>query len=505
MKARISRRKYGEPMHRRILWPPHHPHGRFMTVDTRAAVETDQGNFVRAITRVGAVALVAGSMIGAGIFIVPADMMRTVQSPGLFLLGWVLGGVITLAGALTFSELAGMFPRAGGLYVYLREGISAPFGFLYGWTLFTVIWSGGIAAASVGFARFAAVLAPGITPDVFLGQTVHFAGGPITIGLSPQRILAVAAIVFLTWINIRGVARAARIQTAFTGVKVLAIAAIVFFGLTIRRDPAAVSMNFGAGFWPADGLTTARLLALAASLVAPIFAMDGWYSAAFAAGEFKDPRRDLPFALTAGVSLVALLFLLTNLAYLSVLPAEAIANAPQDRVGTAALEAMFGDAGLYVMASIVTVSVFGLNNGLLLGGARIYYAMARDGLFFRTAGELHSRYRTPAFALVLQAVWISVLCLSGTYSQLVDYVTFASVLFWALTGIGLFVLRVRRPDAERPVRAWGYPWLPGLFVVASLAIAANLLIQRPQNTVPGLIIVALGIPVYFWQRRGAAR
>jgi APA family basic amino acid/polyamine antiporter len=431
-------------------------------------------------------------------------MMRTVHAPGVFLLAWVLGAVVTLAGALTFAELAGMFPQAGGLYVYLREGISPLFGFFYGWTLFTVIWSGGIAAASVGFARYAAVLCPRLSPDVFLGGTVHFAGGPITIGLSAQRLLAIGAIVLLTWINILGVKGASLIQTVLTTAKVAAILAIALLGLTIGRNRSAIAVNFGSGFWPAAGFTLALLPALGASLASPIFAMDGWYSPAFAASELKDPRRDLPFAFATGVGLVAVIFILANLAYLSVLPGDAIANASQDRVGTVALEAMFGPIGLYLMALVVTISVFGLNNGLVLGGARIYYAMARDGLFLRSAAKLHPRYHTPALALVLQACWISVLCLSGTYSQLVDYVTFASVLFWALTGIGLFALRMRQPDAERPVRVWGYPWLPGLFIAVCLLIAGNLLWQRPQTTWPGLIIVLLGLPVYLWQRRTPA-
>ena len=378
-------------------------------------------------------------MIGAGIFIVPADMMRQVHSPGIFLVGWVLGGLVTLAGGLAFSELAGMFPRAGGLYVYLREGISPLFGYLYGWTLFTVIWSGGIAAAAVGFARFAAVLLPQISPEVFVGATVNLPSGPISVGLSPQRLLAVLSIVGLTWVNLRGVKIATATQNALTAIKLAALLALIGLGLTIGRQAAAVAANFGVNFWPAGGLTLALLPALAASLAAPIFTMDGWYSAAFAAGELRDPRRDLPFALSVGVGIVALLFLLTNVAYLSVLPATAIAHAPQDLVGTAALEAMFGSAGLYLMAAAVMISVLGLNNGLLLGGARLYYAMARDGLFFKAAGTLDPRHRTPSVALVVQAVWISVLCLSGTYSQLVDYVTFASVLFWSLTGLGLFV------------------------------------------------------------------
>ncbi len=449
-------------------------------------------------------ALVIGSMIGAGIFIVPADMVRTLNAPGLVLLAWVIGGAVTLAGALTFAELGAMFPRAGGLYVYLREGISPLFGFLYGWTLFTVIWSGGTAAASVGFSRYAGLLVPAFTPDVFLGGDVMFAGAPVTIGVSLQRLLAIGAVVLLTWINIRGVTAASVVQNVFTVAKCAAILAIAVLGLTIGRNAAAIAENFGTRFWPAGGLTLAMLPVLGAALASPIFALDGWYSAAFAAGEMKDPKRDLPFALTAGVLITATLFVLANLGYFSVLPADEIAHATQDRVASAAMQAMFGTPGLYAMAVIVTVSVFGLNNGLILSGGRIYYAMARDGVFLKAAGTLHPRYRTPVVALVLQACWISVLCLSGTYNQLVDYVTFASVLFWALTGIGLFSLRVRRPDAERPVRAWGYPWLPAVFVIASLAIAINLLVQRPQTALIGLAIVALGVPVYYWQRRTAA-
>lgn len=465
----------------------------------------DRPQFVRAITRLDATALVAGSMIGAGIFIVPADMVRQVHAPGLFLLAWVLGGFVTLSGALTFGELAAMFPRAGGLYVYLREGISPLFGYLYGWTLFTVIWSGGIAAASVGFTRFASVLFPALSPEVSLGGTVHLPSGDIVVGLSPQRVLAVTSIVGLTAINIRGVKTAALLQTGFTAIKVCSLAALILLALTVGRNPAAVAANFGAGFWPAGGITLGVLAALATALVGPIFTMDGWYSAAFAASEFKDAKRDLPFALAVGVFAVAMAFVLTNLAYLFALPADEIANAPQDLVAAAALQAMMGDTGRLVIAVAVTISVLGLNNGLLLGGARIYYAMAQDGLFFKSIGTLHPRFKTPAVALTLQAAWISTLCLSGTYSQLLDYVTSMSVLFWGLTGIGLFVLRLRRPEAERPVKVWGYPWIPALFVITSLAIGINLLIQRPQYTIPGIVIVALGIPIYFLQRKHAGR
>ena len=458
-----------------------------------------QTHFVQAINRLDATAIVVGSMIGSGIFIVSADMLRTVQSPGLLLLLWLASGVITLLGALSYGELAAMFPRAGGQYVYLKEGISPLFGYLYGWTLFLVIQTGTIAAVAVAFARFTAVFFPQLSAEVFLGATVRFPDpiGAVDVGLSPQRLLAIATIIVLTYINIRGVRTAAFLQTSLTAIKTAALAALVLLGLTIGRNTAAIAANFGAGFWPAGGITAALLPALGAAMVGSLFSMDAWNNVGFASAELKRPERDLPFAMAAGVLTVTILYLLANLAYLGVLPAEAIATAPQDRVGTAALEAMFGDIGLYLMAGAIMISTFGCCNGMILAGARVYYAMAHDQLFFAGAGTLHARYRTPAVALIVQAIWIGVLCLSGTYSQLLDFVIFAAVLFYAMTAVALFCLRARHPELARPVRAPGYPWLPALYVALTGLIGVNLLFTRTTYAGLGLLIVLLGVPVYF--------
>ncbi len=464
--------------------------------------------FVRAISRLDATALVAGAMIGSGIFIVSADILRQVHTPGLMLLVWAISGVVTVLGALTYGELAAMFPHAGGQYVYLREGISPLFGYLYGWTLFMVIQTGTIAAVAVAFARFTGVIFPALSPEVFMGGTVQLPSGPIEVGLSAQRIFAILSIGLLTWINFRGVRTAAFIQTSLTTIKVATLAALVLLGAVLFRKPEVVAANFGAAFLP-DGQTLLRLLpAIGAAMVGTLFSMDAWNNVGFAADELKNPAKDIPLAMGLGTLTVTVLYLLSNVAYLSVLPADAIANAPQDRVGTAALQAMFGPAGLYVMALAIMISTFGCNNGLILSGARVYYAMARDDLFFRRTGNLHPVHRTPTFGLVVQAIWTSVLCLSGTYSQLLDYVIFAAVLFYMLTAVGLFALRARRPDLARPVRAVGYPWLPGAYVLLTGLIGVDLLFQKPQYTWPGLIIVAVGIPVYYvWRavtRRSAA-
>ncbi len=455
--------------------------------------------FVRALTRVDATALVAGSMIGSGVFIVSADIARQVGSPGMLMLVWLIAGITTVIGALTYSELASLFPRAGGQYVYLREGVSPLFGYLYGWTLFTVIQTGTIAAVAVAFARFTAVLVPALTPDVFLGWTAQLPSGDIQVGLSLQRLLAIASVLGLTWINIRGVRTAASIQTALTAIKLASLAALVLLGLTLGRNAHALMANFGPGFWGSASLMQ-LLPSIGAAMVGALFSMDAWNNVGFAAGELQNPKRDLAFAMVTGVCVVVVLYLLANLAYLSSLSLPAIANAPQDRVATAALQGMFGNTGLTIMAAAIMISTFGCNNGLILAGARVFYAMARDGLFLQRAAHLHPRFQTPSFALWIQAVWTCVLCLSGTYSQLLDYVMFAAVLFYLLTAIGLFVLRFKRAAAPRPVKVPLYPLLPALYVLLTASICANLLIQRPKYTWPGLIIVLLGLPVYFWRR-----
>ena len=464
--------------------------------------------FVRAISRLDATALVVGSMIGSGIFIVSADILRQVMTPGLLLLVWGLSGVVTLLGALTYGELAAMFPKAGGNYVYLREGISPLFGYLYGWTLFVVIQTGTIAAVAVAFARFTSVLIPSLSPDVFLGTTLHFPQpiGDIAVGLSAQRIFAILSIVLLTWINVRGVRTAAFIQTSLTVIKTAALAGLIVLGITIGRNADAIASNFGPAFWPAGGLTLAVIPVIGAAMVGSLFSMDAWNNVGFASGELKQPEKDLPFAMATGVLTVTTLYVLANVAYLHVLPADAIAYAPQDRVGTAALQAMFGAPGLYIMAVAIMISTFGCNNGLILSGARVYYAMAVDNLFFKSAAVLHPQYKTPVVALIVQAVWTCVLCLSGTYGQLLNFVIFAAVAFYLVTAIGLFALRRKRPDIPRPVRTPGYPWLPAIYVVLTALIAINLLLQDATQTYSflGLALVLLGVPVYYGWRRMAA-
>ncbi len=469
-----------------------------------------RAEFVKAISRLDATALVVGSMIGSGIFIVSAEILREVHAPGLLLVVWALSGIVTLMGALSYGELAAMFPNAGGQYVYLREGISPLFGYLYGWTLFVVIQTGTIAAVAVAFARFTSVLVPALSPDLWPGLgtlvTLPQPIGPIQVGFSPQRLFAILSIVVLTWINVRGVRTAAIIQTSLTAIKTAALAGLIVLGISIGRNAAAVAANFGPDFWPVGGVTLALLPVIGAATVGSLFSMDAWNNVGFAGSELKNPQRDLPFAMAAGVLTVTALYLLANVSYLSVLPADAIAHAPQDRVGTAALQAIFGNAGLDIMAVAIMISTFGCNNGLILSGARVYYAMARDNLFFKTAGILHPRYKTPSVALVVQAAWTCALCLSGTYSQLLNFVIFAALLFYLLTALGLFALRVRRPTAERLVKSVGYPWVPGLYVAATGLIAIDLLVNHVTRTysVLGLVLVLLGVPVYFFWRRVVA-
>ncbi len=466
--------------------------------------------FVRAISRLDATALVVGSMIGSGIFIVSAEILRQVQAPGLLLFVWALSGGVTLLGALTYGELAAMFPKAGGNYVYLREAVSPLFGYLYGWTLFVVIQTGTIAAVAVAFARFTSVLFPSLSPDVFLGTTLHFPQpiGDIAVGLSPQRIFAILSIALLTWINVRGVRTAAFIQTSLTAIKTVALAALILLGITIGRNAAALASNFGPAFWPVGGLTLSVLPVIGAAMVGSLFSMDAWNNVGFASGEMKNPEKDLPFAMATGVLVVVALYVLANVAYLNVLPTDVIAAASTEGrppVGTTALQAMFGTPGLVIMAIAVMISTFGCNNGLILSGARVYYAMAVDNLFFKSAAVLHPQYKTPAVALIAQAVWTCVLCLSGTYGQLLNFVIFAAVAFYMVTAIGLFALRRKRPDLPRPVRAPGYPWLPGLYVVLTGLIAIDLLVQPATRTYSflGLALVVLGVPVYYGWRKWA--
>ena len=495
------------------------------SVATADRVTESQSGFVKAMTLTDATMLVAGSMIGSGIFIVSADIARNVISPFGLIMAWVVTGVITLLGALAYGELAAMYPRAGGQYVFLRESMGPLMGFLYGWTLFIVIQTGTIAAVAVAFGRFLGVLWPAITPDRFAwfpqaDICVPWLGcrdassQAIQLGLTPQRLIALISVWVLTWINLRGVREGKIIQTSLTLVKTGALALLILLGLTLGRNASAIAANFGTGRFMGDvDVTGLFIVAFGTALVGSLFSSDAWNNVTFAAAEVKDAKRNLPRALAMGTGLVTLLYIMANFAYLSVLPLQGDPNgagvlergiqfATQDRVGTAAAEVIFGPAGVVIMAIAILISTFGCNNGLILAGARVYWAMARDGVFFRRAGTL-SKHHVPSTALIVQAIWTTLLCLTGTYGQLLNYVIFAALVFYVLTTIGLFILRRTRPDAERPYRAIGYPVLPALYIVLAAAVAVILLIAERTRTeaVGGLVLVLIGVPVYFLWRK----
>jgi APA family basic amino acid/polyamine antiporter len=483
--------------------------------------------FVRAMTLTDATMLVAGTMIGSGIFIVSSAISRAVGSPLWLLIIWGLTGLITLLGALAYGELAAMYPRAGGQYVFLRESMGPLMGFLYGWTLFLVIQTGTIAAVAVAFGRFVGVLWPAITPDRyswFPQADVCFKAlgcvdpsAAIQIGLTPQRLIGLLTVWILTWVNLRGVREGKFVQTSLSIVKAGALAILIILGFVVGRNSTAVAANFGAAFAAGPSITGAFVLAAGAAMVGSLFSSDAWNNVTFAAAEVQNPRRNLPLALVFGTGLVSVLYILANISYLQVLPlhgaadgatvlARGIEHATQDRVGTAAAEQVFGPSGATFMAIAILISTFGCNNGLILSGARVYFAMARDKLFFRRAGTLNAR-AVPSFALIVQSVWVSLLCLTGTYGQLLDYVIFAALLFYVLTTIGLFILRRKHPEIERPYRAVGYPVLPGLYIVLAGAVSIILLLapQTRTQALSGLVIVLIGIPVYaLWRRVEAA-
>jgi basic amino acid/polyamine antiporter, APA family len=480
-----------------------------------------QSEFVKALTLTDATMLVAGSMIGSGIFIVSADIGRTVGSPFWLLMAWLVTGVITMLGALAYGELAAMYPRAGGQYVFLRESMGPLMGFLYGWTLFLVIQTGTIAAVAVAFGRFLGVLWPAITPERFAWfPRLDFAtpGGAVELGLSPQRLIALISIWILTWINLRGVREGKLVQTTLTVVKTGALALLILLGLTVGRNTEALQSNFsGGGFSGSVVVGMGFMIAFGAAQVGSLFSSDAWNNVTFAAAEVQNPRRNLPLALLLGTGLVTLLYIMANVAYLNVLPfygdpngttvlARGIQYAAQDRVGTAVAEVIFGASGATVMAVAILISTFGCNNGLILAGSRVYYAMAKDGLFFKSVGTM-SKNRVPATALIVQSVWTSLLCLTGTYGQLLDYVIFAALVFYVLTTIGLFILRSTRPDAERPYKAVGYPVLPALYILLAGAVGVAMLIadKTRAQALSGLVIVLLGVPVYLlWRKSDVA-
>jgi APA family basic amino acid/polyamine antiporter len=500
-----------------------------------------EAKFVQGLGLLDSTMIVAGSMIGSGIFIVSADISRQVGSAGWLLVVWLVTGALTISAALSYGELAAMMPRAGGQYVYLREAYSPLWGFLYGWTLFLVIQTGTIAAVGVGFARFLGVLIPAISPTTWIIPPINLSSS-YAIGLSTQQLVAIAVIVLLTIINSRGLQIGKLIQNIFTSTKTLSLIALILIGL-IARHAEAIRANFSDLWTPhnvnpvkpdlsfipavsAAGGAFGLLIALCVSQVGSLFSADAWNNITFTAGEVKEPRRNIPLSLAAGTALVIILYLLANVAYLCLLPLDQIQHAADDRVATAAIETVFSGAGPVIMAVAIMVSTFGCLNGLILAGARVYYAMARDGLFFRATGKLNAR-SVPGAGLALQCVWTCLLVLCRTrladpatgahkldpvtghelygnlYSNLLDYVVFAVLIFYVLTILGLFLLRHKRPEAERPYRAFGYPIVPGLYVAAASVISLVLLFYKTQTSWPGLLIVLAGLPVYFLWRKSA--
>jgi basic amino acid/polyamine antiporter, APA family len=495
---------------------------------------------VKGLGLTSATMLVMGSMIGSGIFIVSAEIAREVDSPALLIGAWAVAGFMTIVAALSYGELAAMMPRAGGQYVYLREALGPLWGFLYGWTLFLVIQTGTIAAVGVAFGKFLGVFFPAISssnwilhlwkvPPIRLGPMVL---GNMDVGINTQNLAAILLVVFLSVVNIFGLKTGALIQNVFTAAKVSALLGLALFGIALGRNAQALATNFSGHFWRNAELgaqhavqvgvggpvvMVGTLTILAVAQVGSLFSADAWNNVTFTAGEVKNPSRNLPLSLALGTGVVIALYLACNFIYLMALPLDGTASAAtilgrgikyasEDRVGTAVMTQMFGAAGGLLMAAAILISSFGCNNGLILSGARVYYAMAKDGLFFRSVAKLHPTYKTPAVSLMVQMVWACLLCVSGSYGQLLDYIIFAVLVFYILTIVGLFVLRRTRPDAERPYKAVGYPVLPAIYIVMALFIDIVLLRYKPQFTWPGLIVVLLGIPVYYaWSRSSDAK
>ena len=500
-----------------------------MAAEESVSEKVTSEGFVRGLGLLDSTMIVAGSMIGSGIFIVSADIARQTGSVGGLLLTWIITGILTIFAALSYGELAAMMPKAGGQYVYLRESYSPLWGFLYGWTLFLVIQTGTIAAVAVAFARFLGVLFPAISPTSWIVPPINLTAG-YAVSLSVQQFIAVLMIIFLTIINMQGLKLGKLIQNVFTSAKTLSLLALIVIGIFIGgAATGAFSGNFGnlftvqnaaaikpdLAFLPEvsmNGGFFSLIVIFCIAQVGSLFSSDAWNNITFTAGEVKNPQRNIPLSLAMGTGLVIALYFLANIAYLGTLSLTQIQNAAEDRVGTAALEVLFGGIGASVMAIAIIVSTFGCNNGLILSGARVYYAMAKDKLFFQSTAKLNKNH-VPAVALILQCVWTCILVLPRTrsgkfladgaedygnlYGMLLDYVVFAVLIFYILTIIGLFILRRTRPDAERPYKAFGYPLVPAIYIAAAAVISLVLLFYKPQTSLPGLAIVLSGVPVYF--------
>ncbi|MEY2490973.1 MAG: basic amino acid/polyamine antiporter, family [Verrucomicrobiota bacterium] len=489
--------------------------------------EPTNGKFIRGLGLLDSTMLVAGSMIGSGIFIVSSIIARQVGSPGWLLVVWLVTGLLTLMAALSYGELAAMMPKAGGQYVYLREAFSPLWGFLYGWTLFLVIQTGTIAAVAVGFARYMGVLVPWVSESNYLIAPIRF--GSYALSLSTAQFVGLALIALLTFMNTRGLRLGKLVQNVFTTAKTGALIALILLGIIVGWKSGAGAGNF-SDFWSlrgnlqdvGQGLTAATAFGLFVGICVAqtnsLFSADAWNNITFTAGEVINPRRNVPLSLAFGTILVIGLYLLANVAYLAVLPFTAIQNAASDRVASETANVIFPGTGATIMAIAIMVSTFGCNNGLILAGARAYYAMARDGLFFRRVGELN-RQHVPAWGLIIQGVWAGLLVLPRTvktdaagtvigygnlYGNLLDYVISAALIFYILTIVGIFVLRRKRPDAERPYKAFGYPFVPALYIIGASVILGVLFIYQTATTWPGLVIVLAGVPVYFLWRKSSA-
>jgi basic amino acid/polyamine antiporter, APA family len=479
---------------------------------------SNQASFKKNLNLFDSTAIVVGSMIGSGIFIVSADIARKVGAPGWLMVVWLITGILTLFAALSYGELAGMFPQAGGQYIYLKEAYNPLMGFLYGWTLFLVIQTGTIAAVAMAFAKFFGVLVPSISESVVWYSTDFLKFGPV-------QIVAIFSVILLTWINTRGINAGKSVQNAFTSGKVILLALFIIIGLGFAMNHDAMSSNVRI-LWdaqsisgkdaaiPVSGFTL--LAAIGMAMVGSLFACDAWNNITFTAGEVINPRKNIPLSLALGTFIVTVVYLLANVVYLTVLPlrgdpsgtdiaSRGIQFALNDRLATAAISGIFGNSAMIIMAALIVISTFGCNNGLILAGARVYYAMSHDGIFFRRIGNLNSK-GVPANGLVLQCIWASLLCLSGTYGELLDYVVFSVLIFYVLTIAGLFILRRSRPEMERPYRAFGYPVIPAIYIIAAIFIMGILLWYKPAFTWRGLVIVLAGIPVYFlWLKRNMVK
>jgi APA family basic amino acid/polyamine antiporter len=495
--------------------------------ETAASAQNKSTGFIRGLGLLDSTMIVAGSMIGSGIFIVSGGISKQVGAPGWLLVVWIVTGLLTVMAALSYGELAAMMPKAGGQYVYLREAFSPLWGFLYGWTLFLVIQTGTIAAVGVGFARYLGVLFPAVGEGKYLIAPIAISTN-YAVSLSTAQLVGVLLIVLLTFMNTRGLKLGKLVQNTFTTAKLAALFGLIVLGLLIGARSGALSANFSS-LWGVrgalddfgGGLTAATTFGLFVGIcvaqTGSLFSADAWNNITFTAGEVKDPKRNIPLSLAFGTMIVIALYLLANVAYLATLPFEKIQGA--DRVATDTVNVIFAGRGAVVMAVFIMVSTFGCNNGLILAGARAYYAMARDGLFFKSSGQLNSKH-VPAWGLVIQGIWAAMLVLPRTikhdavghvtgygnlYGNLLDYVISAALIFYILTIAGIFRLRQTRPDAERPYKAFGYPLIPILYIIGASVILIVLFIYQTATTWPGLVIVITGIPVYFvWKHFGTA-